>query len=322
MRKKDQTQTGPLRVYRWLRFVLIPVVLVILGFSAYKVITIFAEYGESDESYRQIEEQFLLPPRTPRPGSIVVRPDQTAEPIQQVTAPPTGAVDSAAPTTESAERPDAATTAPGNSSLEPEKTPIPTAVPPTPLPEVAPIGVDFEGLKQMNSECIGWIYIAGTDISYPVLQTGNNSKYLDTLPNGKKNKSGSIFMDTRNDPMLSDGNTVIYGHNMQNGTMFSDLRKYEKRTFFDAHRTAYYLTPEADYKITIIACARVPSTGEAYVLYNDPAELRTYLRAALGSAFVSASVDLDRVTRIVTLSTCTGVNGKRVVLIGIPELLS
>lgn len=326
-----------MQIYRWARFVLIPAVLLIMGFSIYQLIRIYTEYKEGDESYKQIEQQFVLPPRTRAPASEEGKPqiDNAGDPTYEIailTAAPgtdgsvpltgeeqivlpgaSGAPELPAytPEAQSAEPTPAAT-------LPPTPAPEPTE---TPIPEYAPISVDFDGLRSMNGECVGWIYIPDTSVSYPVMQTSNNSKYLDTLPDGTKHKAGSIFMDFRNDSRLTDGNIVIYGHRLESGSMFSPLRKYEKRSFFDEHRYVYYLTPDGDYKITVIACATVDAWGEAYELYENRTELHNYLRSILGRAHVSASVDPDQIDRIVTLSTCTGQSGTRTIVIGFAQRL-
>ena len=83
--------------------------------------------------------------------------------------------------------------------------------------------VDFSLLKQENEDIVGWIYCEGTPISYPVVQSGDNQYYLHRLINGEYNIAGSIFMDYRNNAELEDNNTIIYGHNMKNNTMFGYL---------------------------------------------------------------------------------------------------
>ena len=80
--------------------------------------------------------------------------------------------------------------------------------------------VDFEGLQEVNPEVSGWIFFENEEISYPVLYSGDNEKYLKKGYNGKTTAAGSIFIDGRNNPDLSDAYTLIYGHNMQNLSMF------------------------------------------------------------------------------------------------------
>jgi len=86
------------------------------------------------------------------------------------------------------------------------------------------VKIDFEKLLEINEDVVGWIMIEGTNINYPILQSYDNNYYLRRDINRHISKSGSIYMDYRNDG-FSDKNTVLYGHNMKNGTMFAELEK-------------------------------------------------------------------------------------------------
>ena len=305
--KKENAVPGVIRVYRKLRFVLIPVVILVMGFSAYQVIRFFAEYGEGDEAYRSVDEQFVITAPEAPSAALPDLPEKSTDAPKPADAPVAAETDEPqdpeGQTAEATEQPNSAEA-------------IPTA-----QPEHAPIAVDFDGLLALNGDCVGWIYIPGTKVNYPVMQSENNSKYLDRLPDGSRNKAGSIFMDFRNDPDLTDGNTILYGHNMRNGSMFATLGKYEKRAFFNEHRTVYYLTPNGDYKITVFASITVSPLGDSYEMFDDTDSLRTYLKQVIKKAHVSASVEPDRVSQIFTLSTCTEKRGTRIILLGIPEKL-
>ena len=82
--------------------------------------------------------------------------------------------------------------------------------------------IDIDKLKNEYDEAIGYIEIPNTNISYPIMQGEDNNYYLKHLPNGDSNKIGSIFIDYRNNE-FNDQNTIIYGHNFNNGTMFIKL---------------------------------------------------------------------------------------------------
>ena len=97
-------------------------------------------------------------------------------------------------------------------------------------------------LKQ-NADCIGWIFIEGTNINYPVMHTPDNpQKYLRLSFDKKYSQSGVPFLDGR--CSLQGGNLIIYGHNMKNGTMFSDLKKYLDTDFRKAHKTIEFQTED------------------------------------------------------------------------------
>jgi len=301
MNNEQEKQTPTVyRIYRKLRYVLAAFVLLIMAASIAQLVHIAKEYWKGEDVYRAVSDAYLLPPRTPRRDAA-----QNATPL------PSGS----GQTAEATPGPNGETPQPGTTADVPQNaTPAP-ALPEEPQ-EYAPFSVDFDSLLAINGECVGWISIPDTKISFPVMRAQNNSKYLTILPDGTKNSNGSIFMDCRNEPDLSDRNTIIYGHHMDNGSMFASLDKFYGRSFFNEHRTAYYLTPDADYKVTIIACVRVSATGEAYDIYQTDEELHAYLAETLKKAEVSASVDVNGIDRILTLSTCSGRTNIRTIVIG------
>ena len=95
--------------------------------------------------------------------------------------------------------------------------------------------VDFESLQSINPEVIAWIQIPALDISYPVAKGTDNAYYLHHMINGETNKSGSIFMDYHNQEDFTDRNTIIYGHNMRDGSMFGTLEKYQDPGVYDVY---------------------------------------------------------------------------------------
>ena len=88
--------------------------------------------------------------------------------------------------------------------------------------------VDFDELAAVNGDVAAWIDFPGQPISYPVVQGDDNSRYLRLSFKGSSSSSGAIFLDYRNDGLMKDGNTIIYGHNMRNGSMFGLLRRYQE----------------------------------------------------------------------------------------------
>lgn len=109
---------------------------------------------------------------------------------------------------------------------------------------------NISALIAANTDCIGWISIDGTNISYPVMHTPNDpQKYLRRSFHGQYSQSGVPFLDWR---CSTDGGTrIIYGHNMKNGTMFSDLKKYLNTDFLNAHRTVKFETADGVQTFTV-----------------------------------------------------------------------
>ena len=102
---------------------------------------------------------------------------------------------------------------------------------------------NIQALIAENADCIGWLSIDGTSISYPVMYTPSEpQKYLRRSFYGQYSQSGVLFLDGRCSTV--GGNLIIYGHNMKNGTMFSDLKRYVDRDFLNAHRTVKFETAD------------------------------------------------------------------------------
>lgn len=102
---------------------------------------------------------------------------------------------------------------------------------------------NIQALITENADCIGWLSIDGTNISYPVMHTPSDpQKYLRRNFYCKYSQSGVPFLDGRCG--TDGGNLIIYGHNMKNGTMFSDLKRYVDRDFLNAHRTVKFETAD------------------------------------------------------------------------------
>lgn len=122
---------------------------------------------------------------------------------------------------------------------------------------------NIQALIAENADCIGWLSIDGTNISYPVMHTPSDpQKYLRRNFYGKYSQSGVPFLDGRCD--LQSTNLIIYGHNMKNGTMFSDLKKYVDRDFLNTHRTVKFETADGIRYFTVTKVLRTDITDAWY----------------------------------------------------------
>lgn len=114
--------------------------------------------------------------------------------------------------------------------------------------------IDFESLWETNQDVYAWITIPGTAIDYPILQhEADDSYYLDYTIDGLKGYPGCIYTERVNSKDFTDNNTVIYGHNMRNGTMFTDLHKFREADFFATNDTVYIYTPKKQFTYKIFA---------------------------------------------------------------------
>ena len=156
-------------------------------------------------------------------------------------------------------------------------------------------------MQEFNKDIIGWIYIEDTSINYPVVQAKDNNYYLYRLTNGEYNNCGTIFMDYRNDFDMTNRNTIIYGHNMKNGSMFAPLVNYRKQDFYDTHKNIYYCTPEKNYKIELFAGLTVDDDSEIYNLVNLDENRINNLK---NKSDFKSNVTVTDDDKIITLSTC------------------
>lgn len=178
-----------------------------------------------------------------------------------------------------------------------------------------PISVDFSTLKQENEDIIGWIYCENTPINYPVAQSNDNEYYLRRLANGEYNIAGSIFMDYRNSASLEDNNTIIYGHNMKNNTMFGSLQEYKSQEYYDNHKIMYYFTPEKNYMIKIFAGYTISVESD---IYNLAVIDEKEIEGLINKSDFKSDVDIRQDDKIVTLSTCAyDYDGARYIVVGV-----
>ena len=178
------------------------------------------------------------------------------------------------------------------------------------------LDVNFDGLKTQNGDICAWIYIPGTDVDYPVLQGSDNAYYLNHDAYGEYSPDGSIFVDAGNNLDFEDFDTIIYGHNMSTGTMFKTLHNYEDDSFWESNRNVYIYLPDRVMRYEVFAAYR---TNDRHILtYNDFSDKevrKEYLLNIKSERFdegiVKNDQNIDIDSRLLTLSTCCGMDGKR-----------
>lgn len=167
--------------------------------------------------------------------------------------------------------------------------------------------LDIGSLKETNSDVLGWIFIPGTEISYPLLQGEDNLHYLSTAWDGSYNYAGSIFLECTSNPDLNDFNTIIYGHNMRNGSMFADITSYYMQDFYESHPYVYLTNGSAVYRYEVFAAYEAELGSETYRVALRQEQTRiNFLRHSAESTAISCSASPDTDDRVLTLSTCTG----------------
>lgn len=174
------------------------------------------------------------------------------------------------------------------------------------------IPVKFEELQEVNPDVYAWITVPGTDIDYPILQhASDNSYYLMHNIDGSYGYPGCIYTENMNSKDFTDNNTVIYGHNMKNGSMFAQLHKFEDPDFFDANREVLIYLPGEVLHYTIFATHIYDDRHLLYSFdFTDPEVYQKYLDSIFSTRDMSANIDKDiTVTtddQIITLVTCIG----------------
>lgn len=179
----------------------------------------------------------------------------------------------------------------------------------TTVVEEVPIEIDFKNLPErgdlQGDAIIGWIYSEDTVINYPVVQGDDNSFYLTHLYNGKKGQIGSIFMDYRNNAWLTDKNTVLYGHHVRSGRMFSSLENYKKQDYYDKHNVLYYINDDGYYKLEVFAGVVMSGENEVPRSFENDDEFVSYIAELKEKSTFKSNVEIDKNDRIMTLCTCT-----------------
>lgn len=166
--------------------------------------------------------------------------------------------------------------------------------------------VNFKELLSINSQVVGWIKIQDTNINYPVAKGEDNDYYLNHNIKKESSSSGSIFMDYRNKRSEEDLNTIIYGHNMKDGSMFKTLTSYKAKDFLIAHPIIELITLKKDTKWEIFS-AHITDTDFNYIKmnFNSKKEYRTFLEELKNRSLYDTGVKVTDDDIILTLSTCT-----------------
>jgi len=166
--------------------------------------------------------------------------------------------------------------------------------------------VRFSVLRKINPECVGWLHIDGTNISCPIVKASDNAFYLNHDFQKEQNSHGAIFMDARNAEKMTDANTVIYGHNMKDGTMFHDLQKYKNELFCKENSdiTVYTLEGEAHYKIFSVYVGRADNQL-LQLDFETQQHFEAYIDSMLKQSICDMGISISSEDTFITLTTCS-----------------
>lgn len=173
------------------------------------------------------------------------------------------------------------------------------------------LSVDWDALLAVNPDTVGWIYVPGTSISYPIVYSGDDERYLTEDFYGETNplvSFGAIFLSGVNTADFSDANSVIYGHHLLNGAMFSPLADFADEVTFNEHRTAYLLTPAGSCRLVSFALLHVDSSDPiVQPSFATAADRAAYVQDKIDRSIVAVEGDLpaaEEIEQMFTLSTC------------------
>lgn len=170
--------------------------------------------------------------------------------------------------------------------------------------------IDFDALKKVNEDVVGWIYIPGTNVNYVVAQGETNETYLRNLISGEYNANGTVFMDMDDTaPGLVDQQTTLYGHHMNDGSMFSAVHATLDQAEFDKIEKVYYITSDATYELKPLFTMKVEDdyVDARRANFESDDAFRQYLKLSFGHSEAQsedASEDIAETSKVLTLVTC------------------
>ena len=179
--------------------------------------------------------------------------------------------------------------------------------------------IDHAALLTANVDYRAWIYAPAVEVSLPVLKSPDNEHYLRFDFDERPSYLGSIFFDYRSNTEFQDKNTIIYGHNLDNGAMFSNLVRYKHQSFLDQNPYVWIYTPEAIYRIDVAYGLIVDPRDQRFLRTNFRSDksFQEFLAEAANLSLVKARQSPSADDQIVTLYTCTNdVSQSRFILVG------
>lgn len=167
-------------------------------------------------------------------------------------------------------------------------------------------GPDFEILLQWNPDITGWIWSPGADIDYPVVQGSDNNYYLNHMVNGERSIIGSIFMESLNQKEFQDDVTILYGHHITGGQIFSSLSGYKTQSYYEEHPILYLYTPDQDYRVDLFAGEILDGKKGSFPIIFESTDARErWLKKLLVSSTFKSPVAVEEHDRILVLCTCS-----------------
>ena len=165
---------------------------------------------------------------------------------------------------------------------------------------------ESDNLFEKNIDYRGWIKIDNTNINYPILQGQDNEEYLYKDINNEYIVSGSIFMNYLNNG-FDDQNTVLFGHNMKNGTMFANLKKYKEEDFFYNNNYIEIELSNGQYLKYKVFSVYITDINDNYTKtsFEGKDEYKEFLERIKNKSIYKSDISVNENDKIITLSTCS-----------------
>ena len=293
-------------VMKTIRIALVCVFATVFVVSAVMLINTLIDYRVASEKYDQVHKEFM---------DIVQNPGGSSDqnPSNDIwTRGPEGEVETP-PITQDTTPP------PVDDPMTPEDPDQPVVTTPVETQPPAPVYSErflsacefINKLKETNPEVVGYIYVEidpadeSKNISYPLVRSKDNDYYIDHAYDNSSLKAGAIFLDYRNSTTLQKNIvSLVYGHNMNNGAMFHNLKYLKQHQYFDnATITVYTLDGIYTYKPFSIYNTMADS-GYNHMYFNSNEQYIEFLTNIKKSSLLSSDIEVYNTDRIITLSTC------------------
>lgn len=177
------------------------------------------------------------------------------------------------------------------------------------------ISVNFNELKSINSDVVGWIQVAGTNINYPIVQANDNDFYLNHSFDKTTNEAGWVFMDYRNNVGSFDKNTIIYAHSRLDNSMFGTLRNVLSNGWLsNSDNYVIKLSTESENTLwQVFSVYRIPTTSDYLSVEFSSLGFSNFINTIVGRSQYNFNTNVSDSDRILTLSTCYDDNSKLVI---------
>lgn len=183
--------------------------------------------------------------------------------------------------------------------------------------DISFIDVNFDNLLNRNPDTVGWIVVNGTYINYPIVQSGDNSYYLEHDFNKYGTNVGWIFADYRSNFESFGYNTIVYGHNLINKTMFGSLPRVLKKSWYSNKNNQYIKTSSLNSKAVwqVFSVYEIePVTDYLRTGFGSESDFYAWEKKMKRRSVYDFNIDIEKTDKVITLSTCNDVGNKRVVL--------